>query len=158
MSFDYEKFEATDFTERTKDVAVPQLKSFFPDGEKPVWKLRCITNSEMFYAREQAMTTEKMKVDFIEGIFSNALSKDMVQTLKEKLGVGGMEDDGVHREVILRRWMLIYGSVPRCPEHIAVKLSNECGEVFKVLTDELFTLYHAGNLPGKPQNSGEIAA
>lgn len=150
MSIDYSAFEKAQFTERTKDVPVPQLKKFYKKNEKPVWKLRCIGSSEMFYAREAALNSQKDQAEMIEEFISKNLSKETIETVKAQMGLPVDVDNApIHRDVVLRRRMLMYGSIPKCPENVAVKLSNEYGEVFQLLTNVLFNLYSEGNDPGE---------
>ena len=153
---DLKKFENAQFTERTKDIPVPQLACFFDKKEKPVWKIRCITGSEMFYAREAAVKSQKGMAELIEEFTKGTISEETTELLKAQIGLTvNTEKAPIHRDVVLRRHVLVYGSIPPCPENIAVKLSNEYGEVFHKITNELFGLYAEGNDPGELKASGK---
>lgn len=153
---DLKAFENAQFTERTKDVPVLQLAGFFKEGEKPIWKIRCITGSEMFYAREAALKSQKGMAELIEEFTTGSLSEETTELLKSQIGLTvSTEKAPIHRDVVLRRHVLVYGSIPPCPENIAVKLSNEYGEVFQKITNELFGLYAEGNDPGELKGSGK---
>lgn len=153
---DFTKFEQAEFTERTEDVPVPQLKVFFEKKEPPIWKIRCISGSEMFYAREAALKSQKSMEDLLGEFASGNLSDETIELVKTQIGLSIDTDKApIHRDVVLRRNLLIYGSVPRCPENIAVKLSNEYGEVFQLITNKILGLYSTGNNPGELNGSGE---
>jgi len=150
MGFDIDKFDSTEFVERTRDIPVPTLKKFFGKDEKPTWTVRCISGPEMFLASEQAQAAgKKDRMKYIETVLDGTLSKNEIERLKVKAGIPP-DPEMDSREFIFRKALLVYGSVnPVCPEQVAVKLGHKCGEVFKVLTNHILELYHYGYTPGE---------
>ena len=69
MGFDSKKFIKTKFTPRIEEIDVPDLKDFFPAGEKPVWKVRGLTGQELGRANE-ALDRSKDMASVVNGLTS----------------------------------------------------------------------------------------
>lgn len=146
MPFDYNKFEAASTTFPTKDIPVPTLTAFFPEGEKPVWKIKCMSGLE------QAIVEDAVANNFLEKrkAVVDACVGDSIEKMKEGyqalLGTG----ENIAPDVYVRWLKLVeYGSVPRCPEHICVKLAHAQGGVLRRLAHEISIISAMGAEMGK---------
>ena len=140
--FDFDKFEAAQFTVLTKDIPVPGLKEFFPEGVDPVWTVKCLTATEMAIAAEHVRMNKDFE-KFVSEFLKDRLTDSTIDDVKEKLGMQ-RDDEKTPYDIVFRKALLMYGSVPKCPEQIAVKLANVKGEIFKDLTDEIRALSGQG--------------
>lgn len=157
---DFERFEQVEYTEATDNIPVPELKDsgLFGKGEELIWPLRCISSNEMFYARGRMFGSQKLVKDFLEEFLSGSLKPESIQQIKRQIGVT-VDDPNtapVHPEEVIRRVMLMYGTVGGCPESASMKMSINHPETFKKLTNRLYELYSGGNTPGELPGSGEI--
>lgn len=133
--FDFEKFDNAQFTFVSKKIKVPELKSFFDENEKPEWEIRGLTGHELAIVNEAAETASKTRA-IIEAVGAGtpeAIKKGL-QTMLNK------NDEATPEDMARRHKMLEFGSVPACPEHIAVKLSHNKPTVFYRLTNEIIRL------------------
>ncbi len=150
MSFDAKKFLKTKFTPRMEEVPVPDLAAFFPDGAKPVWKVRGLTGQELGRANEAAERNKNIAA-IIEGIASGA-AKEQTDAVKDLLGVGGQAP----QDVAKRLEHLVIGSVdPKCTPDVAVRLCETFPVEFFQITNRIVQLTGQGQMPGKQQASGE---
>ncbi len=81
MPFDIDKFQSATFKFREEEIPVPELKEFFSEGEKPVWRVRNLTGMEIFVVNE-AMERNSRKNEAIEAIMSGE-RKERVEAMKE---------------------------------------------------------------------------
>jgi len=149
MSFDAKKFLKTKWQPRTEDFPVPDLKAFFPDGAKAVWKVRGLTGQELGRAAEAAERNKNIAA-LIEGLTAEA-AKDKAQAVKELLGVGG----NAPADIAKRIEHLVLGSVdPPCTPDLSVRLCEVFPVEFYQLTNKIMELSGKGQLPGKQPPSG----
>ena len=152
MGFDVKKFNKTKFAPRTDEVPVPDLKEFFAEGEKPVWKVRGLTGQELGRANEAAERNKNM-VAILAGLASRN-EKEITESVKELLGVAGSTPDDIAKRIE----HLVLGSVdPVCSQELAVKLCTVKGIEFYQITNKIYELTGLGQTPGKPKPSGEAA-
>lgn len=150
MPFDAKKFLKTKFTPRTVEVPVPDLAAFFPDGAKPVWKVRGLTGQELGRANEAAERNKNVAA-LLEGIASG-VAKEQTEAVKELLGVGG----STPQDIAKRLEHLAIGSVdPKCPADLAIRLCETFPVEFFQITNRIVQLTGQGQMPGKQPPSGE---
>ena len=152
MAFNIDKFDQAQFTDRIVDVKVPELKSFFDDGEDTVWKVRGLTGHELAKVNE-AVKMNKDVASILSGITSE-LNSDKIDAIKETLGLStNSPDDLVRRIATLRS-----GSVsPVISQEICVKLADSFPTTFYLLTNKIFELTGEGKQLGESKASGETA-
>lgn len=145
MSFDLGKFESASFRFREEDIPVPELKAFFGEGEKPVWRIRNLTGMEIFIVAE-AMERNNRKNEAVEAIMSGD-RKERVDAVKELV----MTLPGkTPTEYVRRLETLCLGSVePKVTKEIAVKIGENFGNALTHLTNRILTLTLQGAEPGK---------
>jgi len=149
MSFDAKKFLKTKFTARTEPVPVPDLQTFFAEGEKPVWTVRGLTGQELGRTNEAAEKNRNVAA-ILEGLIS-ADAKEKAQAVKELLGVGG----STPADIAKRLECLVIGSVdPPCTLDLAVRLCETFPVEFFQITNVITKLTGQGQLPGKQPPSG----
>jgi hypothetical protein len=142
MAFDIAKFDQQQFRDRTADIAVPELKTFFDDGEKPVWVVRCLTAEELAAANEAVENNRN--IEHVIGALSAGAGKEKVEAVKEAMG---LPTDKAPSDLVRRFSMLVSGSVsPACPQNIAVKLAHNFPTTFYKLTNEIIRLTGAGRV------------
>lgn len=145
MPFDIEKFQSAAFKFREEEIPVPELKEFFSEGEKPVWRVRNLTGMEIFIVNE-AMERNSRKNEAIEAIMSGE-RKERVEAMKElAMTLPGLTPT----EYIRRLEALQLGSVePKVTKEIAVKIAENFGNTFTHLSNRILTLTTQGAEPGK---------
>ncbi len=150
MPFDAKKFLKTKFMHRTEDVPVPDLAAFFPEGARPVWRVRGLTGHELGRSNEAAARNKSI-LAILEGITS-AMSKDTTQAIRELIGTDG----STPQDVAKRIEQLVIGSVdPECTQELAVRLCEVKPIEFWALTNMIVRLTGLGQMPGKQEPSGE---
>lgn len=147
--FDAKRFLKTKFTPRVEEVAVPDLQAFFPDGERPVWKVRGLTGAELGRANEAAARNKNIAA-VLEALAGES-AKEKADAVKELLGVGGTTPEDIAK----RLEHLALGSVePKCTADLAVRLSEAYPIEFFQITNRIMHLTGQGMLPGKQPPSG----
>lgn len=146
MAFDIKKFKTTQFKDRTEDIAVDQLKDFFADDEKPVWKIRAINGEELYSVRaavERSRNTEEILSLLVSGS-----SKQKAEAALKALGLGdNLPDDYIRRLHILK-----HGSIePNLREsvdglEICKKIADAHPTLFNTLTDKIMAITGLGKL------------
>lgn len=150
MGFDAKEFLRTKWTPRTEDVPVPDLKDFFPEGEKLLWKVRGLTGVELGRVAEAAERNKN--VETIIEMVGSEYSKEKIAAIKEMLGLGG----SVPQDVAKRLEYLVIGSVdPKCTLDLAVRICEVRALDFYRLTNSIKDLSGQGHVPGKQPPSGE---
>lgn len=145
MGFNIEKFSATQFKDRTEDVPVPRLSSFFPDDETPQWTIRGLTGEESAFAKQAVSNNQNIEV--ILRAIGSKLGKDIEAGVKELAGLHSATDDKVPDELIQRFEWLKFGSIdPVCDHSTAVKLAANFPEDFYNLTNKIMQLTGAGRV------------
>jgi hypothetical protein len=157
MPFDMAKFESVKIVDRTEEVPVPELQSFFEDEEigegetraivpgKAVWTVKALGGLEIAEARE-AMARNRSLEALLSGLISGD-SKEKVQALKDSLGIASdtAPDDYVYRLACLR-----LGSVdPVLNEEQAVRLALAFSVTFYNLTNKILQLSGMGKRLGE---------
>jgi hypothetical protein len=149
MPFDAKKFTKTKFVHRTEDVPVPDLKEFFPEGEKAVWTVRGLTGQELGRANEAADRNKNIAA-ILSGLTSGA-EKEITDAVKDLVGVGG----NTPADISKRLEHLCLGSVePKCTHDLAVRLCETFPVEFFQITNAIVRLTGQGQLPGKREPSG----
>lgn len=150
--FDTKRFMNTQFIPREEDVPVPDLKDFFEEGEKPVWRVRNISGQEMGVVNETVQNNRKALVSVIEKMFATMSVKDA-----EKVSGMVTDPDRVTDEMAKRLEMLVLGSVsPEVNMDMAIKLCRvRCVEFFDI-TNTINRLTGLGHeAKKKPGHSGK---
>ena len=150
MGFDLKKFMNASFEARTKDIEVPELKSFFDEGERPLIRIRGLTGEE--WARVSDTVANYRNIErLVEGILSTK-GTEKVEAVKGAFGMG----DKVPDDLVRRYQLLVYGSVEPKLDEEAVKKISRCFPIdFYHLTNEVITLSGQGGVElGKSQPSG----
>lgn len=142
MAFDSDKFLKTKFRDRTEDVPVPELKAFFPEGEKPVWTVKCLTAEEVARANDEV--SQNSDVLAIVSSLSSAIAKEKADAVKDLIG---MNKERLPADIIKRISHLMSGSVsPECNREMAVKLGENHSVIFFKLTNKILELSGKGKL------------
>ena len=148
MAFDLSKFDQTQFNERVKDIDVPELKVFFADDEKPVWKIRGLTGEEIARTREAVERNRAARAEIISAQERGA-SEAVMMAMKTLLGVGSL--DTVPDDHVRHLNTLVLGSLaPKIQLEHAVKLAVTFPIVFTQLHNEIYVLTGLGHEPKKP--------
>lgn len=143
-------FMKTQFTERTAECDVEELKQFFGD-EKPVWKVRGLTGAEI--ARVNSAIEKNGMLLAVTAAMTAGTEQEKIGPLRELLGISTEE---VPTDLIRKKESLVIGSVsPVCTEEMAIKLASTYPTVFFQLTQEIMRLTGLGQDPGKPKPSGK---
>jgi len=149
--FDAKKFRKTKYTKRTEDIDVPDLAQFFPEGEKPVWKIAGLTGQELGNTKEAAQKNKNFAA-MIDAI-SSTNSKDKVEGIKTALGIGDISDNLAERIE-----QLVTGSIePQIDIEIAVLLCERYPVDFYNITNKILILTGQGMKPGELKSSGKTA-
>ena len=145
MSFDLEKFDATNITDRTKDIPVPEFKQFFAKDEEPIWTVRALAGEEMAHCRA-AQDDNVSRTTIIEGLMSES-PEDKVQAIKDAMG---MLSDTVPVDYVWRLKALELGSVnPKIDHAQSVRVGAANSNVFYKLTNEITRLSGEGQTLGE---------
>lgn len=149
MAFDLQKFQGTNFKDRIEEVPVEDLKAFFGEKEKPIWKVRGLTGEELAFARDAEERARSVNA-LVEGLAGKG-AKAKVKVIAEELG---LTDDKAPGDYIRRLEILKYGSVePEIDKPISVKLAANYPTVFYLLTNKILELTGTGRL-GESNGSG----
>jgi hypothetical protein len=150
MGLDVKEFLHQRFEARITEVAVPQLKQWFTNGDKPVWKVRSITADEIGRA-DEAVANEAITGKMLEALTSMN-SSEVTKQVKELMG----KSEDTPKTIAKRVYHLIYGSVdPKCDFELADKLRKNFPVIFYELTNAILTLTGQGFEPGKSKPSGK---
>ena len=152
MPFKFDKYKASEFTPRTADVKVPELKDWFEDGVEPVWKVRALTAVELAKVREAVERNASGLKTLVESLVyahddaKNAVGKDIKRRM----------DDQVPGDIVRRYEILMAGSVdPEVKDKSdAITLGvNHPGTLYE-LTNKILELTGQGATPGKQKPCG----
>ena len=149
MSFDSKKFLKTKFAPRTEEVPVPDLASFFPEGAKPIWKVRGLTGHELGRAAE-ASDRNKTISAILEGLTAEA-AKEKAEALKDLLGIGGKTPADIAKRL---EHITIASMDPVCTRDLAVRICEVFPVEFYMITNKIMELTGRGQMPGKQPPSG----
>lgn len=149
--FDTKRFMQEKFEQRTADVPMSELKDYFDNGEKPVFKVRCLEGVEIGKAKEAAARNRNIRA-ILEGILSQR-SEDVKDAIHKFLGT----NDDVPQDIAEKIEYVLAGLV----EPSDWKLDNVlwlCKNFpvnFYALSQEILKLTGLGHVPGKPKPSGK---
>ena len=149
--FDIKTFSQEKFTPRTHDVAVPDLKKWFKNDSKPVWKVRGLTGKEVGMTKESA--AKNKSVAGILEMLKSAKVTDQTQALESVFNLGSKNTPD---NIAERIDQLVMGSLePKCDTDLAVKLCERFPVEFYAITNKILELTGKGMEPGKPKGSGK---
>ena len=142
MTFNIEKFNNSIYRDRTKDIPVPELSSFFEEDSEPVWTVRGLTGEELAVVNEAVAANKNMNQIIASMVSGN--NNEKIEALKQVIGIAS---DTVPDDLVRRFAMLVAGSVnPKCEQHIAVKLGQNFPTTLFKLTNEIISLTGDGRL------------
>lgn len=141
--FDSKKFLQTQFIPREETVPVPDMKDFFPEGEKPEWKVRGLTGVELARANE-AVARNKDIAAILEGLISQN-NQAKIDSVKQLIGIDGK----VPNDIAKRVEIFIMGSIEKVDTEIAVKVCTTFPVEFFQITNKITVLTGQGHVPGK---------
>lgn len=151
MPFDFNKFEQAQFKQRTKDIDVPLLQDFFPDGETALWKIQAMTSEDLALV---GLAIEKNKaMGTLLTAMMSAKSADKAEAVKKMMG---LHDENMPDEVVKRIEVLLLGSVDLehdNPQHreVVIRIAQHFPGTFRRITDEIYTISGEGpEIEGKP--------
>ena len=119
MPIDYDKLGSTQFEFPTKKMAVPGLKDFFEEGEKPEWEYRGLNGTELALVNNVVQTNA-----WTNAIIKAVASRDVKEFTKALEDLQGKDLDKVPQDLAKRIKILELGSVPPCPEHVCVRVAH----------------------------------
>ena len=144
MGFDVKRFMSAKFEDRLGEVKAPQLRTFFGEGEEPVFKVRGLTGEEIAHVRK-AMKTAVDQEELVRQLMSqNARSK--AGAIMEELGLAG---DSVPEEYVRHIELIRRGSVDpdlMNDRDVIVKIGREGATTFWALGDKILSLTGLGRL------------
>ena len=150
MAFDVKKFMKTSFSPREAEVEVPDMKEFFGESEKPIFKVRGLTGPELARVHD-AQDKHKDLAGILDAIASN-VSEDKIAGIVKTLGLS----TDTPAEIVRRLEMFTLGVLePKVDLDVAVKIADTFPIEFYSVTSKISELTGKGQLPGKPQTSGE---
>lgn len=153
MGFNFDKYKAADFQSRFAEVDVPELRDYFPEGEKPLWKVRNLTAVEMAKCREAVERNSGALRDLISSlVYADGENKGgAISDIKAE------SDSMVPGDIVRRYEILMAGSVDpevkEKPDAIMIG-KNHPGEFYEI-TNKILDLTGRGALPGKQKPCGE---
>lgn len=150
MAFNEKKFMNTNFTPRTKDVKVPDMKDFFDKDSEPVFHVRGLTGQELARVHE-AVDKHRDIAGLVSGLLSGQ-SQEKIDSIRSALGV----TDDVPSEIARRLEMVSIACVdPKISLEIAVKFCEVYPIEFYSVSGTISELTGKGQTPGKAKPSGE---
>ena len=144
MTIDYDKLGSTQFEFHTKKMAVPGLKDFFEEGEKPEWEYRGLNGTELALVNNVMQTNA-----WAESIKKAIYSMDPKGLTKSLDGLQGKDLEDVPPDLAKRLKILELGSVPPCPEHVCVRLAHTKATLVWNITGKIMALTDDGADLGK---------
>jgi hypothetical protein len=160
MGIDTKKFKTAKFRDRTEEIKVNQLKSFFPKDEKAIWIIRAITGEEMYHVRAAVERSRN-----IEEILSQLVSGTSKEKATAAIKALGLDEKDLPEDYIRRLHILRYGSTdPNLRDEvegleICKKIAETHPTLFNTLTDRIMQITGLGKLgesiaSGNKQKSG----
>lgn len=148
MPFDLKQFRKTQLAARTEDIPTPELKLFFAEDEKPVFKVRGMAGDEMYRVRE---AVEKRRD--LQAIVSRLMSGEgsaMADAIEDYFGV-------VPEEFARRVEILLVGCLdPVLTRQDVMKLFRHYPTQAHAICTRILHLTGEGSLPGELKDFGEI--
>ena len=139
MAIDYDAIDAAIVTFPTKKIPVPELAAYFPEGEDPKWEIKSLTGEELAIANEAHDTFQRKTqvIKALAGKSRTAMEKGLELFLNNSM-------DDVPEDLARRHKILEFGTVPRCPENICVKLFHSKATLAWHLTNEILAMTGEG--------------
>jgi len=148
--FKTDEFIQADLNPRVEAIKVPDLQSWFEEGQEPVWNVRGLNGCEVAQYTEAVAKNRNLSA-IAEGLVSGDKT-DVIEGMRELLGIG----EAVPDETAKRIAVLELGSVdPVVDNQIAVKLNDAFPVIFFQITNRILSLTGEGATLGKPKDSGE---
>lgn len=149
MAFNEKKFMSTNFTPRTKDVKLPDLKDFFDEGSEPVFKVRGLSGNELARVHEAADKHRNI-AGLIAGLMSNQ-AQEKIDAVRAAMGV----TEDVPSEIARRLEMISIACMePKISMEASVRLAEVYPIEFYEITSTISELTGKGQVPGKLKPSG----
>lgn len=146
MAFDAKKFRQSSWEPRTEDVHVPMLADFFPEGEKPVFKVRGLDGRELAKMRAEGTEGRKKLVEAAAKIASGDHA-----AVAEALG--DMEGDST--KTYMDIFMVETGCIePKLTRADVILLHRHRHTAFIVLGNAITRLSGEGSRLGESKRSG----
>ncbi len=148
--FDSAKFERQEFHHRTEELELDVMAPFFPEGERPIFKIRSLSSDEVARTND-VIKTAKLAEGMLEALLTNNKA-DIAKELRNQLGYG----KDVNADVQKRIEVIIYGTVePKLPRELIVKMAENLPKAFFKMSNGITELTGLGNELGKQPPSGE---
>jgi hypothetical protein len=141
---DITKFEQMNFKDRAENVPVPDLKTFFEEGEDPVWEIKGLTAHELAIVNNavEANTGKNKLVDAL----TEGTSNEKVEAIRKAMNIIKLSDD-VPNDLVRRHMTIVLGSVnPVCSEEMAVKLGTNFPTVLYLISQKIYGLTGLGRV------------
>lgn len=149
MSFDSKKFLSSGLHPREIDVPVPDLKDYFQEDAKPVFRVRGLTGHELGAAQEAVEQYRNVRA-IVEGL-TGPRTDEARDAIERLVGKGGKTP----QEIVKRLEYLKIGCLdPIVDQDLASRICTYFPITFYALTNEIVRLTGLGHQPGKPQSSG----
>lgn len=151
MSFNTTQFLKEEFSPRTEDVKVPGLKTWFDEGEDPVFTVRALTGHELANAdaaSKKMQTGGKLLESFMTGS-----TEEKIESIKQQLGLS----TEVPAESAKRMEMLVIATVePKLTMEVASSMVLNFPIEFYMVTNTISKITGMGAVSeAKPISSGQ---
>lgn len=154
MPFNVNKFVATHFKPRTKEVPVPELRELFDnlkEDEEPVFIVKSLTRVDFIRMQEVVSRDQNWSALLTAAGAGNA--RQLLEQVKSELGLSDDLPDGAAREIV----MLEAGvEEPKLSREAAVKLYDVQPMLVSRLITAISDITNAGWEPGKPKPSTPV--
>jgi hypothetical protein len=141
--FDIKKFDSCKIKQRTKDIPVPQLKSFFPENGEVVFKARALSGSD--YGRINQEVKEN-KVEIVRKLKKVVEGGDLVSICK---GFEVFVDESkkiLPDDIIFRTYWILFGCIePELNLEQVIKIRENFADTFYDLSNKINELSNMGN-------------
>lgn len=147
---DIKKFMNTNFIRRTGEIEIAELKEFFKDNEKPIFKLQGLTGEELAQVNA-AVDKHRNLGKLLEGLLSGD-AKEKVDAIKESMGI----TEKTPADMVRRIELFVRGVYsPKVDQNFAVKFAKNFPVDFYTVTNQISNLTGRGGMPGKSRPSGK---
>ena len=149
--FDVKRFMSARFVPREEDVPVPDMREYFGEDEKPVWRVKGLAGQELGLANASAERNRNIEA-VLEGIVS-AVSAKKAEAVRKLVG----DRKDVPDDIAKRLEMFVLGSVaPEADMELALKICRVFPVEFYSITNTISKLTGMGHeTKKKPTSSGK---
>ncbi len=148
--FNTKAFMKQAFKPREAGVEVPDLSAFFPNGNKPIWRVRGLTASEITKASEAQSKIGNLSA-VVEAL-TTGTNKEKIDAIRNELGL----NDNVPADIIKRMNHFTIASIdPVITHDVGVKVATVHPIYFYKITNKIMELTGLGQVPGKLKPSGD---